>query len=1490
MSLSTLRSALPKPLSAPSGNSIVYTDVKDPNIIFELIKVRPQVNPRKFWNPRLFAGQTPPLPKNVPAHPSLNPDTLTFQLWNVTYEDVYATHTTGKYYVDRDGKRVENHEDLMVNAEGEVLNREREDREDTVSSSIIMFGNTVEGHSLCLYVEGFRPYFYMSVPHHTITDRETGEQQLVPFTDGEIDAFLGQVLPYESICLKKQQWEQKNNKPCKYACTADHHVCPYAKCMDWSYHTAFVANDGYTGHVPKQYIKVTVPLPRHVRGMRLMLEDRWGLTTYEADTAFVLRYMVDDDKTPEAWYQIPKSACVPIMDGALDPQTGDAMRLRTYCQLEAKVHMLSIVDAPSELQSMLGAKVTLGLDGEMEPYVAVLGANPQFPMSLRDSVLQLAFYYKVTGKGSVEGEDDLHGIACILKDCKSFKIHKKAKSVTVFCFEDERQMFYGIRNIVRAVDPDIMVTYNGDMFDWPYLVSRAEHLGIDGFTKLCRLRNRDTKVVADSFQSRAAGKHMLNKINFDGRDNFDLYYWMKKNKKFRSYKLDSVANEIIGLNKVELAYTRIPEYQQTADGRTLLLVYALFDVQLLFFLMAKLQMEQATATSSRLNGIMFREVLYRGMGLRGRSKLLRWGRKQPIAPYIFQTKVNRDEAKSYEGASVLEPKRGFWDFPVATLDFGSLYPSIMLERNLCITTKVSKEEIRRLNLKEHEHYTRNVKWWIDEATYEWMEAEDPLAPCFVVPEIRKGLSVQILEYLLKERKRVKGLMNAETVPWKKANYDVEQKEVKKDGNSLYGFYGADTSFAKDKDVASTVTARGRQMTNKCKWFTQKWFQRKTDPKELWQMVKQHLHFKFITARTRREVLGQCEETGELHCPFDAIVIYGDTDSIFVGMKGIGLQEAGMWAQIVSACCSAMFGKPHILEPEKIYFPLLQIAKKRYCGAMYVEDNEQYAWNPKTGITTFKLTPKGVEKFKHEWIYRNKKGAFFWTPDCSGKPIDAKYAKEEIMEADGYVPQGMSISKPMSDSGLESKRRDNCRLVANLVKDVLWMLMQDSGDNHQNRGLKQAVEHVKAKIVALNRDELDFFELICSAGMSNDIENYGGKRKREIQKYLKLEDEPYYRREDGQNDHGDEEAYLQDEEAYVTPGEGSDTEDEEDRDEKWDDALDDDDDGFYERQRMAKSEQRKTTSSAASGGNGADVEMADDFMQMGGFSMSSIKSGGGGVNDDDQYVTVEGRDTGAHQHGVPMHVVLAKRLIERLGVDLGPKTGDRISYVVVDKGKRIKISECGEDPLYAWEHELPINKAYYLVQIRKVLTRIFAPIFAPECDMTDKPQAKRAQAIVDEKLFEGPHMKSISVSVSKKSVAGPLSKLLTFKSRCQRCNASSVEDGMPLCKSCAKYHSQEYLADALDQLSLAEEQSMSLWENCQACMGLNFQGTRVAEEEKNENDMDIDVEDAEYDPPQDTADVIVCENQGCNFYWKRRLKARDASKAREKVVKYDNLEF
>ena len=88
---------------------------------------------------------------------------------------------------------------------------------------------------------------------------------------------------------------------------------------------------------------------------------------------------------------------------------------------------------------------------------------------------------------------------------------------------------------------------------------------------------------------------------------------------------------------------------------------------------------------------------------------------------------------AYEGATVLEPKIGFYKGPIATLDFASLYPSIMMAHNLCYTTLLTPESAARLPPES--------------------VARAPSGEIFAKRDVVRGLLPEILEELLAARKR-----------------------------------------------------------------------------------------------------------------------------------------------------------------------------------------------------------------------------------------------------------------------------------------------------------------------------------------------------------------------------------------------------------------------------------------------------------------------------------------------------------------------------------------------------------------------------------------------------------------------------------------------------------------------------------------------------------------------------------------------------------------
>ena len=104
---------------------------------------------------------------------------------------------------------------------------------------------------------------------------------------------------------------------------------------------------------------------------------------------------------------------------------------------------------------------------------------------------------------------------------------------------------------------------------------------------------------------------------------------------------------------------------------------------------------------SRVTGVPFNYLLSRGQQIKVISQLYRSAGEEG---YIIPAMKSEGTDEQYEGATVIEPSRGFYDVPIATLDFASLYPSIMMAHNLCYTTLLDKTSIDRFGLVEGEDY------------------------------------------------------------------------------------------------------------------------------------------------------------------------------------------------------------------------------------------------------------------------------------------------------------------------------------------------------------------------------------------------------------------------------------------------------------------------------------------------------------------------------------------------------------------------------------------------------------------------------------------------------------------------------------------------------------------------------------------------------------------------------------------------------------------
>ncbi|KAH9668765.1 DNA polymerase delta catalytic subunit [Citrus sinensis] len=452
-----------------------------------------------------------------------------------------------------------------------------------------------------------------------------------------------------------------------------------------------------------------------------------------------------------------------------------------------------------------------------------------------------------------------------------------------------------IQDFIREVDPDVMIGYNICKFDLPYLIERSQTLGIAEFPILGRIRNSRVRVKDTTFSSRQLGTRESKEVTVEGRVQFDLLQVMQRDYKLSSYSLNSVSAHFLSEQKEDVHHSIISDLQNgNAETRRRLAVYCLKDAYLPQRLLDKLMFIFNYVEMARVTGVPISFLLSRGQSIKVLSQLLRKAKQKNLV--IPNVKQAGSEQGTYEGATVLEARAGFYEKPIATLDFASLYPSIMMAYNLCYSTLVTPEDARKLNLPPE------------------CVNKTPSGETFVKSNLQKGILPEILEELLAARKRAKADLKEAKDPLEKAVLDGRQLALKISANSVYGFTGATVGQLPCIEISSSVTSYGRQMI---------------------EHTKKLVEDKFTT-------VGGYEHNAE--------VIYGDTDSVMVQF-GVPTVEAAMkLGREAADYISGTFIKPIKLEFEKVYYPYLLISKKRYAG-LYWTNPEKFDKMDTKGIET-----------------------------------------------------------------------------------------------------------------------------------------------------------------------------------------------------------------------------------------------------------------------------------------------------------------------------------------------------------------------------------------------------------------------------------------------------------------------------------------------------------------------------------------------------------
>ena len=354
---------------------------------------------------------------------------------------------------------------------------------------------------------------------------------------------------------------------------------------------------------------------------------------------------------------------------------------------------------------------------------------------------------------------------------------------------------------------------------------------------------------------------------------------------------------------------QIFEYQKRDDiHRGIIAKYCLQDCRLCNRLLTKLDTIINSVAMANVNCVPLSFIFNRGQGVKLFSFVSKRARERGYCIPVVRHDPENGEDDSYEGAFVLDPKKGiyFEKEPIAVADFNSLYPSCMISENLCHTTICQDSKYTGPAGAE---LLKKLGHTFEDITWDLYDEKDNVIGQKVVRYVqpkdsKRAVLPEILEVLLKCRKDVRKVQKTITDKQKWKVLEGQQLAYKTTANSLYGVTGASTSPLCLKDIAAATTATGRKNIMIAKHFVEK------------------------------------EYPG-------TEVVYGDTDSIFIKFPVGDLGGLDAIYRSIDLCeeaaarISKLLKAPHNLEFEKVICPMILCAKKKYVGFYYTSKSPEY---------------------------------------------------------------------------------------------------------------------------------------------------------------------------------------------------------------------------------------------------------------------------------------------------------------------------------------------------------------------------------------------------------------------------------------------------------------------------------------------------------------------------------------------------------------------
>ncbi|MBE6514401.1 MAG: DNA polymerase II [Thermoplasmata archaeon] len=326
----------------------------------------------------------------------------------------------------------------------------------------------------------------------------------------------------------------------------------------------------------------------------------------------------------------------------------------------------------------------------------------------------------------------------------------------------EKEIIDGFADLIKTVDPDVITGYNIDNYDITKIGERAK-------------TNRMTDAMP---WGRDGGQPRLVSDRFwrvKGRLICDAWWAAKREIRPKQETLNAVALELLGEQKLDVDPRHMDE--EWSRNREKVLEYCVKDAELALRILLEVGTLRKGMDLAAVSKLTIEDVLTSGSSQLADSLLIRAADRAKVA--VPQMGARIAGAEQIEGGYVHNMTPGLYHW-VCVLDFKSMYPSLIIAKNICFTTLADDGEIRA-----------------------------PSGARFMSKERREGLLPRILADLMDERDSIKKRMKAAQDDHEYHYLDGLQAAVKVLMNTFYGVFASTFYRFTDKSIGAAITSFAR---------------------------------------------------------------------------------------------------------------------------------------------------------------------------------------------------------------------------------------------------------------------------------------------------------------------------------------------------------------------------------------------------------------------------------------------------------------------------------------------------------------------------------------------------------------------------------------------------------------------------------------------------------------------------------------------------------